>query len=354
MSRAVPFLAAGLAAAVIATPILAQRAGGGGGNRPSRQCMQEVVKLCGRDRSQIPACLQSKADQLSSKCQGEVQQRMQQRRQQRGGAEGPPQARAPKASRTVFFGSDKRQVIDVFEPADAVEDLPLILFVHGGGWRMGDNKYVQEKPAHFNRNEIYFASTGYRLFPDVTVEEQATDVGAAVQALVGQASAIGFDKDRIVLMGHSAGAHLAALVAADPQYAGEAFSAIKGVVLLDGGGYDIAATMEQAEQRQKRLYTDIFSDDPERHRALSPLTYVGGKDAPNWLALYVEEREITRTQAQALANALVASGVKASAVPIAGTNHSRMTREMGTEAGKAQTEAVDAFLAMVVGSEAGG
>ena len=178
----------------------------------------------------------------------------------------------------------------------------------------------------------------------MTVEEQAKDVGEAVKALVGQASSIGVDPNRIVLMGHSAGAHLAALVATDPQYAGEAFGAIRGVILLDGAGYDIATSMDAERLIGRRLYNSAFGTDPERHASLSPLTHVGGEDAPNWLALYVEQRRISRVQSHSLADALKAQGKSASAVAISDTNHGRMNREMGLSAGAAQTEAVDSFL----------
>lgn len=261
-------------------------------------------------------------------------------------------AKAQASKRTtssVIFGSHPRQQVDIYAPADAVDDLPVVLFVHGGGWSMGNKERVQVKPAHFTASNYIFASTGYRLVPNVRVEEQAKDVGEAVQALVGQASSIGVDPGQVVLMGHSAGAHLAALVATDPQYAGDAFGAIKGVILLDGAGYDVAKSMNAARPRGWQLYNAAFGDDPERQASLSPMTHVGGKDAPNWLALYVAERRISRMQSHSLADALKAEGVEASALPISGTNHGRMNREMGTPAGAAQTEAVDAFLKEVFG-----
>jgi acetyl esterase/lipase len=150
-------------------------------------------------------------------------------------------------------------------------------------------------------------------------------------------------------MGHSAGAHLAALVASDPQYAGEAFGAIRGVVLLDGAGYDVMTAAATPTMELPTLYKDVFGTDPARQKALSPITHVGGKDAPHWLALYVAERPGSKMQSEALMGALAKAGKDASAVAITGTDHGRMNRELGTEAGKAQTEAVDAFLKRVLG-----
>jgi len=345
MMRPSLILASGVALIVAATPIFAQR---GGGNRPSRECVQEIVALCGRDRSQIRACLSEQFEALSEKCQKQVKKRMGVTAAERPAPR--PFVRAIRPTRSVLFGSHQRQRVDLYAPEGVVEPLPLILFVHGGGWQTGDNKYIQGKPAFYNEAGYFFASTGYRLLPDHPVEDQAADVGTALQALVGQAGLIGFDPERVVIMGHSSGAHLAALVASDPQYAGEAFGSIKGAVLLDSAGYDVVQHLEDADFGTKRVYETAFGYVEERQRALSPITHAGAPDAPNWLALYVEGRTDTQTQALVFVKALSEAGVSANAVPIGDTDHSRLSREIGTEAGAAQTEAIGAFLTQVFGA----
>ncbi|EAQ29353.1 LipQ [Erythrobacter sp. NAP1] len=352
-SRPFAFQAAGLAALgslVLASTSYAQQR-----DRPSRSCMSEIRQLCGSDRSQIRSCLQERFSELSESCASEIRERVQQRRggrEGRGNREGQqPDTSASyvpaKVSHTVIYGEHQRQQIDIYAPDDAVEDLPMVLFIHGGGWSFGSHENVQAKPGHFNKTGYYFASAGYRVLPGAPVEDQARDVGAAINALRGQASAFGFDGEQIVLMGHSAGAHLAALVATDPTYAGEAFDAVKGVILLDGAGYDVAANMAEAQPQAFQIYNNAFGTDPARQAALSPVTHVGGEDAPNWLALYVAARDVAQKQAGLLVDALSAQGASAEAVSIAGTDHGRMNRELGTEAGAAQTQAVDAFLARV-------
>lgn len=339
-------LAAMAAATMSVAPLLAQQQ-----ERVSRQCRQEIVQLCGRDRAKIRTCLQQRYAELSEGCATELRELIGQRGAGvagRGEAAALRPYQAPAlVSQSVLYGSDIRQQVDIYKPEGAIDDLPLVLFVHGGGWTMGNHKLVQAKPGHFNEAGYIFASTGYRLLPDAPVEEQAVDVGAALQALVGQADALGIDAERIVLMGHSAGAHLAALVASDPRYAGEAFGAIRGVVLLDGAGYNIAANMADAGPQAWQIYFNAFGAEPGRQAALSPVTYVGSPDAPNWLALYVEEREEARRQAELLVGGLSEAGASASAVAVSGTDHGRMNRELGTEQGAAQTQAVDAFLESV-------
>ena len=344
--RLLSAVAIGLAVCVIAAPIAAQQR-----DRPSRECMREVRELCSdgsaRDRSQTRACLQERASELSSKCSAELQERIGARADRRGERATRPYIAPARVSRTVIFGDHGRQQVDVYAPADAVEPKPLVLFLHGGGWTMGSHKLVGAKPAHFGAEEYYFASAGYRLVPDAPVEDQAADIGAAIQALRGQADAIGFDPDRIVLMGHSSGAQLAALVATDPAFAGDAFAAIRGVILLDGAGYDIAAAFDGASPLEWQVFNTAFGSDSARYAAVSPLTHVGGADAPNWLALYVEQRSRSRDQSEAFIAALVEAGASADTVAISGTNHERMNRELGTAEGADQTQAIDAFLARI-------
>lgn len=342
--------AAGLAA--LASPILAQQRGQA---RLPAECREEIMKLCGTDRARIRTCLREKYAELSEPCAAQLRERMQERRGPGAAMGTGTGARAgryasARVSSTVIYGDHLRQQVDVYTPDDAVGDAPLVMFIHGGGWQRGNHKAtVQAKPQHFKDMGYVFASAGYRLLPDAPVEQQAADIGAALRALRAQAESGGFDPDKIVLMGHSAGAHLAALVATDPQYAGDAFAAIKGVVLLDGAGYDVAAAAASPTMELPTLYKDVFGSDPARQKALSPITHVGGKDAPHWLALYVAQRPGSKAQSEALADALAKAGQDAAAVPITGTDHGRMNRELGTDAGAAQTQAVDAFLKKVFG-----
>lgn len=340
-------LLAAAATAALAAPILAQQRGG---ERLPPECREEIMQLCGSDRAQLRTCLREKYAELSETCSAQLRERMAARRgggQGAGGGMG--QYASAKISSTVVYGQDARQQVDLYTPDDAVGDAPLVVFVHGGGWQIGNRSLVQAKPQHFKEAGYVFASAGYRLLPDAPVEQQAADLGAALKALRAQAETGGFDPDTIVLMGHSAGAHLAALVASDPQYAGDAFGAIRGVVLLDGAGYDVMTAAATPTMELPTLYKDVFGTDPARQKALSPITHVGGKDAPHWLALYVAERPGSKMQSEALMGALAKAGKDASAVAITGTDHGRMNRELGTEAGKAQTEAVDAFLKRVLG-----
>lgn len=258
-------------------------------------------------------------------------------------------ARSPRAEGMVehAYGRDALQKLDLKRVASPTP-APLIVFIHGGGWSIGDKGHaIGAKAQHFSARGFAFASVNYRLVPSATVEQQAGDVAAAIGWLSANAGAQGIDPSRIVLIGHSAGAHLAALVASDPSYLAAArvpFASLKGAVLLDGAGYDVAAQMASPVNRVRPMYRAAFGPDPARHKALSPLTHAAAPNAPRWLVLAVAQRADSTAQGDALAAALNRAGSKAQVIRVAGTNHGKLNRNLGTEGDEA-TAKVDAFLA---------
>ena len=269
-------------------------------------------------------------------------------------AEAAAQAPLPGAT-TIAYGRDPLQTLDIWTAKDAGARAPLIVFVHGGGWKRGskDNATGRFKPVHYPEQGIAFASINYRLVPANTVEEQAADVASAVAALQARAGELGIDPDRIVLMGHSAGAHLVALVGTNPQFldtAGVPRGAIRGIVPIDGAAYDVAAQMAQAGRFMGKTYTQAFGQDPARQRALSPTLHAGGWDAPRFLLLYVQRADGV-AQARALGAALAAAGsvVEHGSFPGEGLKgHAEINRSLGDPA-YAATAPVDAWLRATFG-----
>lgn len=250
----------------------------------------------------------------------------------------------PDRPAELSYGDDRLQRIDYY-PA-ARPRAPLILFIHGGAWSAGDKAQAAgAKPEHFTNEGMAFASVNYRLVPDVDVAEQARDVARAIALLRRDATRLGFDPERIVLMGHSAGAHLAALLGTDPSYlreAGVPFEAIRGAVLLDGAGYDIRERMRDAGLFERRLYERAFGDDPETWRRLSPAEHAAPPNAKGWLLLHVLGRRDSQIQADGFAEALRAAGSHAMVRGFDST-HARLNRDLG-QAGDPATEAIDSFL----------
>lgn len=256
---------------------------------------------------------------------------------------------APVPGKTdIAYGADPLQHLDFWRAKGP--DAPLVIFVHGGGWKRGDksNTTGAAKVSHSLAAGNAFASIDYRLVPAATVEQQAQDVADAVAALRGQAAKLGFDPNRIVLMGHSAGAHLAALVGTDPRYfatAGMKPDAVRGVILLDGAAYDVPRQIAEGGNFMHDTYVQAFGSDPARQKALSPTFQVAAPNAPDFLILHIARDDGT-AQSTALGAALRAAGTPAEVKAVEGKGlrgHMEINRKLGDPDYPA-TALVDAYL----------
>ena len=219
---------------------------------------------------------------------------------------------------------------------------PILAFIHGGGWSMGEATMVHALPDYARRHDLTLASISYRLVPHVSPREQAQDVVAAVAHLRRR-----HPGRRIVLLGHSAGAHLAALVGVDATYldaVGLAPADLAGVVLLDGAGYDATGDRGGGLSGRvlDRLYADAFGDQAA---ALSPTLLVrAGQAYPPFLIFHIQSRADSRCQSQALAEALRAAGGRAEVVVAPADSHRNINVEFGI-AGDAEGERAARFIA---------
>src|SRR5688572_4478710 len=105
---------------------------------------------------------------------------------------------------------DPKRTLDVYAPADA-KNLPVVFWIHGGGWQTGDKSDVQQKPQLFMDAGFVFVSINYRLLPAVDMGTLTRDVAKAFRWVVDHAAEYGGDPTRVLVGGHSAGAQLAAL-----------------------------------------------------------------------------------------------------------------------------------------------
>ncbi|BBE00071.1 alpha/beta hydrolase [Sphingobium amiense] len=258
----------------------------------------------------------------------------------------------PSGAQAMAYGKDALQSLDYWRGKGAKP--PLILFVHGGGWKRGskDNATGAAKVDHYTGLGYAFASINYRLVPAATVEEQAQDVADAIAYLRGKAGTLGFDPERIVLMGHSAGAHLVALVGTDMRYfanAGLAPDAVKGVIPLDGAAYDVPRQMQEGGRFMAGTYEQAFGADPARQKALSPTLHATMPNAPAFLILHVDRADGT-AQSEALATALRAAGTPVEIHALEGRGlrgHMQINRSMG-DPDYAGTTIVDAWVKRLV------
>jgi acetyl esterase/lipase len=355
MTTAAKALIAAGTLALLATPILAQQRRGAEGGAGGA-CRAEIQRLCGTDRAAIRSCLRDRSAELSEGCQTALRERMEARGAaggRRGAGAGSATAQAP-APQAIAYGSDALQALDLWVPQGG-KPAPLVLFVHGGGWKRGskDNAGSRAMPGHMLAQGYAYAAINYRLVPVATVEQQAADVAAALAHFLKRADELGIDRSRVVLTGHSAGAHLVALVGTDERYlkaAGLSFADIDGVMPNDGAAYDVPAQIAGAGPMMKSTYTEAFGTDPARQKALSPLAHAAGPNAPAFLLIHVQ-REDGVAQNKALAEALKRAGtpVEIGSFPGEGMQgHAEINRRLG-EPDYPATPVMDAWLAKVFG-----
>jgi len=260
---------------------------------------------------------------------------------------------AERAKQTVSYGKDRLQKVDYWAGRSA--NAPLVVFVHGGAWSAGDKTMMDgsAKLEHWQSLGYAVASVNYRLVPDNTVEDQGADVASAVAYLKNNASRLGFDAKRIALIGHSAGAHLVALVGTDPAYflaAGLSLGDVAGIVPLDGACYDVTYQLDNAGILMRGKYRDAFGADPARHKELSPTLQAASPNAPEFLILHVQ-RDDAKVQSREFAAALEQAGTPAKVQAFKGRGlrgHAEINRKLG-EADYPATPVVDAFLKRVFG-----
>jgi arylformamidase len=274
------------------------------------------------------------------------------------GDAGPLRERAGQAvpgKQTLSYGADPLQSLDFYPARGTRGPAPLVLYVHGGGWKRGSKETAASRhaPGHFTGLGYAYASIDYRLVPGATVEQQAEAVAMALKALLDRAASLGIDRSKVVITGHSAGAHLVALVGTDEQYlrkAGLSFADLDGVLPNDGACYDVPAQMRQSGRMMKDTYVQAFGTDPERQRALSPTDHARSPNAPAFLLIHVQ-REDGIDQAKELEAALGRTGTTVERREFEGRGlkgHMEINRNLG-DPDYAATPVVDAWLKRVFG-----
>jgi arylformamidase len=252
------------------------------------------------------------------------------------------QAAEPKVHRDVAYAEPKneRQTLDIYAPAEG-KDHPVVFWIHGGGWQTGDKTSVQAKPQAFVDRGFVFVSTNYRLLPKVEMETIFRDVAKSLGWVHKHIAEYGGDPKRIFVMGHSAGAQVAALICIDDRYLkaeGVPFSVLKGCVPVDGDTYDVPAIIETAETRRrvhgqpqaKFGHREKFGNTPERHRDYSAVTHVAkDKGIPPFLVLYVSDHPDNTAQAQRLGAVLKEAGIPVTLFGGQETNHNRLNDNLG-------------------------
>lgn len=243
--------------------------------------------------------------------------------------------------RDLNYGDDPAQRLDVYRPVSA-SGAPVMLFVHGGGWRRGDKampRMVANKVTHWVGQGHVFVSTNYRMLPDADPLEQADDVARALAFVQAQAGRWGGDPARVVVIGHSAGAHLVSLITADTALAAHhGAQPWLATVAIDSAALDIEAIMTR---RHYRFYDPVFGSDPTFWRLASPMHRLQSRPVAPMLLICSSQRDDSSIAAHAFAAKAATFGGRAEVLAL-DMNHMELNDGLGLPGD--YTAGVDAFL----------
>jgi acetyl esterase/lipase len=222
-----------------------------------------------------------------------------------------------KKTAGIAYGPRPRQQLDVYAPRSPAAPRPVVVFFYGGSWQNGDRaNYLFVAQALTSRGYVAVLPD-YRTYPETVFPGFVDDAAAAVRWSRDHAREFGGDPSRLFVMGHSAGAHLAALIAIDPRYlAAQSMSKadLRGMIGL-AGPYDFLPIKDP-------VLLDVFpaSTRPESQ----PINFVSGNEPPMFLAAGAADHTVDPGNTDRLAAALREHGDTVEVRRYAGYSHVRI------------------------------
>lgn len=189
-----------------------------------------------------------------------------------------------EVARDLRYGPDPRHVLDL-HAKPGLSGAPIVVFFHGGAYVRGD-KHVNDEiygnvATWFARQGMLGVNATYRLAPQAPWPAAAQDVGAVVAWLKANAARLGGDPDRILLIGHSAGATHVANYAFDRELHPATGPGVAGLVLMSGR-YRLEYRANDPNARNMQAY---FGTDPAQYPARSAITHIAGSRVPVFIVV---------------------------------------------------------------------
>ncbi|WP_244173264.1 alpha/beta hydrolase [Caballeronia temeraria] len=198
----------------------------------------------------------------------------------------------------IAYGKGPRQRLDVYTPGSgALGNRPVVVYFYGGGWQSGHRKDSRPIAQALAAHGIVTVAPDYRIYPDAVFPGFLDDPAAAVRWTRDHAREFGGDPGRIFLMGHSSGAHMAAMLATDPRYLaaqGIANTSLAGMIGL-AGPY---AAIPTSDPHMDEIFPDAL-----RAGAL-PIAFISGKEPPMLLAAGTADTDVDPRNSDRFAEAL--------------------------------------------------
>ncbi|RZL46141.1 MAG: alpha/beta hydrolase [Pedobacter sp.] len=227
--------------------------------------------------------------------------------------------------------NDEANTLNIYHHKGDIQNQDVIIFVHGGSWSTGKKETYWWLGRNLAKKNVVTAIINYPLAPNATYKEMAAATAIAVKWVQDSIAKYGGNPKRIFLMGHSAGAHLAELINADPQYFQklEISNPIKGVILNDPFGLDMKEYLTEAEK--DHYYTDFlrtFSSDEQIWQLGSPLFYVKNIKNPHLMFYGTKTYPAIQIQSERMFKILQEQKVPVNLEKIEGKKHVPMIAQM--------------------------
>jgi acetyl esterase/lipase len=227
-------------------------------------------------------------------------------------------------------GGDPRHLLDIYAPTGA-SDLPVALYFYGGGWRSGDKRLFEHLGRALALRGIVLVAVNYRLTPSVVHPAHADDCAAAVAWTHANIAGYGGDPSEIFLIGHSAGAHLAALITLDEHFlagAGLPPGTIRGTVMISGAS-DLRIHAETTVFTRREQIEEAFGRSEAGLAAASPVTYIRPGLPPFLVIVAENDPPGLREQGRRFADLLREAGGEALYISVKGRDHFSIVRRFG-------------------------
>lgn len=222
--------------------------------------------------------------------------------------------KSPPPERSLTYAPELGLGMDIYAPRAATGPVPVVVFFYGGAWQRGQRSQYRFVGRRLAENGVLAIVADYRTYPRTTFPGFMDDAARAVARVHAQAAQWGGDPRRLFVAGHSAGAHIAALLATDPRYLrrqGLSPKDLRGVIGLSGP-YDFSIT---GDLRQ------VFGPQAQWPQA-QPVNFVDGDEPPFLLEHGLRDRVVESKDSVELAQKLKAHGVEAELILLPQGTHS--------------------------------
>lgn len=203
------------------------------------------------------------------------------------------------------YAEGERHGVDIYRPESGT-GLPVVVFFYGGGWEEGDRARYRFVGTALAGRGIVTLIPDYRVYPQVRFPDFLDDGARAVRWARDHAREFGGDPSRIVLVGHSAGAHIAAMLTFDPQWLAKiGLDSRRDLAGMAGlaGPYDFLPLHSET-------LMDIFGPEPGRPLS-QPINFVAGGEVPVFLATGAEDASVDPANSARFAARIRAHGGRA-------------------------------------------